>query len=238
MLIAHSRTQLFIWLVDTSFVIFHNSTAKIQTSELNYDLLSPASCFQAPTASHCQSELLRLCPPGTLRTRLLFSSAVNILRTNTFDEATCNTFLALDSVNLFALLAAIYVMPFQQDYNVFHICGLDSGIRAALDTWQLAWNARSDIVFIENLESSPVIEPWTRIGFFQHADEYRQYSLGVLRKLEGKLGGGEAQRRADTGVVMALEQYDETSMDQVARLLKDLQVHGLGEGDERPTVMI
>lgn len=125
-------------------------------------------------------------------------------------------------------------MPFQKDYSHFHIRGFDRCIRNALDTWQLAWNARSDVTFIQNMETAPVIEPWTRIGFFQHADEWRRYTLGVLMKLNDKLREHDNRRAniTEPATVTPFEKSDETSMDQVASLLKNLQFSGLESGDE------
>lgn len=60
-----------------------------------------------------------------------------------------------------------------------------------------------------------------RTGFFEHADEYRQFALGLLQ-----LRQTQRERLALMPVystIVPLPKCDETSMDQVAELLDLLQ---------------
>jgi hypothetical protein len=91
--------------VDTSFVIFNNAPPKFLLEEMILDLMTPAPCFEAETSSKCFMELQTLCPPGSLRARLSFFEAVQILQQNSFNEVTSSALLQLDSVNLFGILA-------------------------------------------------------------------------------------------------------------------------------------
>jgi len=68
--------------------------------------------------------------------------------------------------------------------------------------------------------------PWKRIGFFQHAGEYRTYALGVLTymQVQSDTGGQWPSVGSRSPQVLApFPKYDETSMDQVASLLVTLE---------------
>ncbi|RDW88049.1 hypothetical protein BP6252_00081 [Coleophoma cylindrospora] len=204
------RTFSFIFLVDSSYVIFNNAPSRLLLHELTFDLQSPSECFYAPDSQSCLYELQRLVPAGCLRSRLSFSDSVQILHQNSFDEATSDAFLQLDSLNLFSIVSAVYTSLYIQQSSLFGVSQLSSSIRNTLATWQILWNARSDLPSLQALELKNSIQPWKRVGFFQHADEYRLFALGVLELIEKR-------RRA-------FAKYDETSMDQVARLLCSMNV--------------
>jgi hypothetical protein len=91
-----------------------------------------------------------------------------------------------------------------------------------LETWKLVWDARPDLGFIRALEEEQSIQPWKRIGFFQHADEYRQFVVHILELLHQPQVGLARQARRPEMVTPFLK-YDETSMDQVAETLHSLQ---------------
>ncbi|KAH8652731.1 hypothetical protein BGZ60DRAFT_533594 [Tricladium varicosporioides] len=212
------RTLTFIFLVDSSFVIFNNSPPKMHLQELVFDLISPTACFEAETAEECLCSLRRLCSPGSLRATLSFAKTVEILRLNTFDEKTCSMFLQLDSLNLFSILSALHEWVFQQERSILTLSGLETWIRNSLETWKLVWDARSDLSFIRALEGESSIQLWKRIGFFQHADEYRQFVMHILELLHQPPVGLALQAKRPEMVTPFLK-YDETSMDQVAEAL-------------------
>lgn len=116
---------------------------------------------------------------------------------------------------------AIYITISQQTTSLlgpaaFH--SLLSGMYNSLSTWALLWNGRSDLSTLQSQEAAPILEPWKRIGFFQHADEYRILSLGILQYFQSGL------QRGGRKVARPLPKFDETSMEQVARLLCSLQL--------------
>lgn len=47
------RTSIFAFLIDSAYVLFHNSPPRIALAELKMDLALPERCFQASTADEC-----------------------------------------------------------------------------------------------------------------------------------------------------------------------------------------
>ena len=94
----------FIFLVDTSFVLFNNAPTNLLLQEMGQDLMSPAKCFEAESPSDCLDALRRLLPAGTFRSRLSFLQTVQLFQQNAFNEVTSSALLQLDSLNLFGIL--------------------------------------------------------------------------------------------------------------------------------------
>ena len=123
---------------------------------------------------------------------------------------------------------ALYTPIFQQQSSWLGAYGLNSRIQDSLDTWQLIWNARSDIYSIQALESKPVVESWKRVGFFQHADEWRSFSVGILKLLQAEFRRTSGLGSRGSSLSTPFSKFDESSMDQVARVLYSLQTCGFG----------
>ncbi|KAH6665498.1 hypothetical protein B0J14DRAFT_606223 [Halenospora varia] len=214
------RTFTYIVLVDSSFVIFNNSPARVLLQELRCGLLSPPACFQAENPQECYQHLQTLCPRGSLRARITLCEAVELLRNNVLDEAAYSEFMNLDSLNLFSVLSALVLWVFRQDISLINIPGFEAHVQGVLCTWALFWSARSDQYIDLVDKTSP--RAWSRNGFFKFADEYRQFAVGLLQLRVTQQHLQLSGQRPNMDII-SLPKCDETSMDQVKDLLDQLQ---------------
>ncbi|KAH8594524.1 hypothetical protein B0O99DRAFT_742034 [Bisporella sp. PMI_857] len=215
------RTLTYIFLVDSSFVIFNNSPSRFLLQELRYSLLSPPACFQARNSQECYQELQRWCPRGSAYAKITLCEAVELLRNNLLDDVACSEFMQLDCLNLFSILSALVLWVFRQDNSLFSIPGFETHVRNVLHTWSLFWSARSDEYL--DLTDKENFKAWGRNGFFKHADEYRQFTLGLLQLRVTQQQRLELSGRRSSANIISLPKCDETSMDQVNELLNRLQ---------------
>jgi hypothetical protein len=99
-------------------------------------------------------------------------------------------------------------------------------IRNALDGWYKAWNARSNLGQSEAVQDNSQAEGWRRDGFIRHADEFRALALMSLDDVDssGRKGTGKpSDKNNSRSPYGLLDQYDETSMRQVADLMLAFQ---------------
>lgn len=213
------RISTFIFLVNTSFVFFNNTRSRLALEELHCGFLTPQECFRADTARSCYQKLQVLYPPGSLRATLPVWRAVELVRTNTLSDEEYTIFWGLDTLNLFSIISGLVLWVFQQPSSLFNIPSFEEQTRNMLHTWSLFWATRSD----KHLNSADVNNygSMDRHGFYEHADEYRQYALGLLRLRQTSQHHLEAKSANST--ILPLHKSDETSMEQVSELLTLLQ---------------
>lgn len=225
---------MFAFLVDSSFVIYHNSPTKTPLRNFPCRLISPPLCFEAETAEECYQHLENLHFPSRAKSTVM--EAIEILRADVLTDTAYSMFTGLDSANLFAVLSGsfsqltgraaasvlttltillvlgIIVWLFQQHISLFNAPAYEAHIQDVLQKWSLFWSFRSD---------RPHPGPRQRNGFFEHADEYRRFALGLLKLRHQEYR--QLQLQSAQATIVPLQKFDETSMDQVANLLDLVQ---------------
>jgi hypothetical protein len=96
------RTLTFIFLMDSSFVVFNNSPPRTVIQEMTLDLTCPEPCFQASSRQECFSHLVIQAEHQTQKFSL--SEAVDVLCRKPLDHSTTATFSRMSILNLFSIV--------------------------------------------------------------------------------------------------------------------------------------
>lgn len=239
------RVLLWIFLLDTAFVIFNNLPPRMVIREMKMSMAKPESCFQAMTAEECFHALQQQSPDTALQpmVSLDFVTAFELLYHVHLDDALSTTLADLGPINLFAITSALHSLIFHYQ-NSFSCQGSLSAIQRALKNWEAVWN-----VYMTRLSEQPRHSPvtssmhdlvpddmWKRIGFTRHASEYWLLAKLMVERLSKSneenmeavaVSAGLAQSPASASgtdsIGPLLNQYDQTSMEQVNILIADLQ---------------
>lgn len=115
------RTLIYVFLLDSGFVIFYNLPPRLVLQEATVSLICPEACFQAHTAAECE-EYVRTWTSHKLYTPdFSLSSAIEMLCFKQLDPGRRDLFVEIGSVNLliiasgklFLILKASMVIPYQ-----------------------------------------------------------------------------------------------------------------------------
>ncbi len=96
---------MWIFLLDTAFVIFNNLPHRMVIKEMKMHMVSPESCFQAESSAECWEEIRRWMSPESPFCSLLLRDAIENLCLDTMTEETQHQLAQLGPVNLFAMVS-------------------------------------------------------------------------------------------------------------------------------------
>ena len=173
------RLLLWIFLLDTAFVIFNNHPPRMVVREMVMDLATNEAAFQAQTAEECRSFLT---PSATL-----FESIQQICL-EFLDVNQISQLASIGPLNLFAITSSLHSMLFYHQ-NGFNTVDQLQPIRQALDNWKVVWSRylqdhkliqlhdplNSKILTTENM--------WRRVGFRRFASEYWLLASLILDRM-------------------------------------------------------
>ncbi|KAK1752718.1 hypothetical protein QBC47DRAFT_62099 [Echria macrotheca] len=239
------RTFLWIFLLDTAFVIFNNLPHRMVIKEMKMHMASPAPCFQAATAEECLLRIHELMPPTSPFCRLLLRDAIEQVCMDTLTSEEQENLSQLGPLNLFAIVSAFHSIIFQHQ-NSFGVAGqlepIRNGLRNWISIWERYFDDWSNSYPNDGAQAYPPLETmWKRVGFIRFSPEY--WLLGTLltdriaeaasQEQPGGLGvtsrGPFQESTSNTGRAHArsvepiLDKYDQTSMRQVNDLITDFQ---------------
>ncbi|KAJ5440032.1 uncharacterized protein N7458_011030 [Penicillium daleae] len=230
------RMFTWIFLFDTAFVIFNNLPPRMVIKEMKMHLATPESCFQALTADDCYREIQTHLPSGNAYWSLSFRGAFEALAKDTFSPSMRQIIAASGPLNLFALTSAIHSQIFQYRSSVSSSQNL-TPIRNTLQNWCDSWQLFASTsstgtpphVTIDDTNISPQ-NMWKRIGFCRYCPEF--WLLGSLMTerlaLLGDIQlGNDLAPDEDGAFDPILNQYDQTSMQQVNNLIFGFQTFQL-----------
>ncbi|KAK0631445.1 hypothetical protein B0T14DRAFT_559239 [Immersiella caudata] len=238
------RTFIWIFLLDTAFVIFNNLPHRMVIKEMRMHMASPEACFQAVSAQECFQEIHALMPPSSPFCSIHLRDAIEGFCAETLSAETQQRFSQLGALNLFTIVSAFHYMIFQHQ-NSLGVAGQLVPIRSGLRNWIAVWEQYFDSWSASYPQdaSLPLETMWKRMGFIRFAPEY--WLLGVL--LTNRISGATNQSqdkahdvddasRSSLPVPVAagssaqinsvdpiLEKYDQTSMRQVNDLIADFR---------------
>ena len=239
------RVFLWIFLLDTAFVIFNNLPPRMVIREMKMSTANPEACFQAMTAEECFSTLQKENQEDALGPKFApeFESAFEMLYQTNIDDAISTELADLGPLNLFAMTSALHSLIFHYQ-NSFSCQGSLDAIQQAHQTWEKVWN-----IYVTHFSQEPRHSPvgssmpdltpdnmWKRVGFTRHASEYWLLGKLMVERLS-KSSEEDVEAAADlAGQVQSfasisgtdsvgplLNQYDQTSMQQVNMLISDFQ---------------
>jgi len=221
------RTFTYIFLMDSSFVVFNNSPPRMVVQELTFDLTCVESCFQANSANECFAHLVdQVEDENQDSKRLSLSESVERLCHKDLKQSDIIIFTRMSVLNLFTIVTALHCLVFHVQTSLTCLSPKTSPIRDALEHWKSAWDARINLEPPKSGRDESQVKDWQRIGFMRHAHEFRLLALLSLEKL-GSSMRNKCERSLDEatsqGQHRALGRYDETSMKQVADLMLAFQ---------------
>lgn len=243
------RVILWVFLIDTAFVIFNNLPPRMVIKEMKMSPACPEVCFQAATAEECLKalQLESTNHPSRRDQAPQFSKAFELLYQNPIDETTTMMLADLGPLNLFAMTSTLHALVFHHQ-STFSCHGSLDSTKTVLESWRNVWQAYIDKFSVDQRHSpiplgSPDLEPeemWKRVGFMRHAEEYWLLAKLMVDNISrneetpvhtnqsvsdhGRIFLNAAEGRSVTPL---LHEYDETSMEQVNALIADFQKVGI-----------
>ena len=97
------RIFLWVFLLDTAFVIFNNLPHRMVIKEMKMHMASPEACFQAPTAESCIDEIHKWMLPSSPFVHLSLREAIESVCMDTLTPEMQQVFSQLGPLNLFAM---------------------------------------------------------------------------------------------------------------------------------------
>ncbi|KAJ2893600.1 hypothetical protein MKZ38_008423 [Zalerion maritima] len=240
------RTFIWIFLMDTAFVIFNNLPHRMVIKEMKMHLATPEACFQAPTAEDCLREiLLWVSPSHPCRDMLLSEAIENICTESIAPDAHQQFGQQMGPLNLFAIVSAFHYMIFQHQ-NLFGVESQLVLIRNGLRNWKAIWEVHAasatapphGIVAVEG-KNLPPDQLWKRVGFVRYSFEYWLLGNLITDKIAAARDaspsrfnpghGSEAPRSPRArSLDPILDKYDQTSMRQVNDLIAAFRQFQIG----------
>ncbi|KAL4963141.1 Zn(II)2Cys6 transcription factor [Aspergillus stella-maris] len=215
------RTFNHVFLLDSAFVIFHNSVPRMVLQEMTIDLTCPEVVFQAASLKDFKDALMRhksRTPPPLLTdcVRNLCAEAPNPeVIAHLHNES---------ALNLFTIATAIHGLIFHQLRAFSPLPLATNPLRRALDRWEKAWN--SSIGKLQPLNSGNVV------AFPLQAREFAALARVHIEKCHLSPAQWHAMLQQLPGNVAVesrdnLATFDQTGMDQVANLILAVEHLGL-----------
>ena len=229
------RVFLWIFLLDTAFVIFNNVPPRMSVKEMKMDCASPERLFQASSSREWLAwSSAHEISNGSLKNFRIDEIIKTICR-DELDPESQQHFANLGPLNLFAITSAIHSLVFQFQ-NSFNGDIHPPSIKNALSNWEVIWSCY-ETSFSSSIDHCPSIsmepsEMWKRVGFMKHAKEYWMLARLIVIAAEKRVSKEDSKVEEATLASssmfpdndgFALTNYDETSMQQVNQLISDLQ---------------
>jgi hypothetical protein len=189
------RTILYVFLVDSYFVIFHGVPPKMSIRELKLDLAAPEQCFRAPDAVSCFCHLRPWTSLPLSGDRLIVYAAIKSLRARRMDDPIFLHLARAGHLNLWVLCSALHHVIF----NLEPAFGQESQFDAlenALANWRRVWNQHLSqepneppVVEVDDLETS---RPGLRLGLMRYAPEWWLLARHILQRMRSSQADLEA----------------------------------------------
>jgi hypothetical protein len=102
-----SERRIFMWifLLDTAFVIFNNLPHRMVIKEMRMHMASPDACFQAVTAKECFQEIHATMPPSSPFCSFHLRDAIEGFCAETLSAENQQRFSQLGALNLFTIVS-------------------------------------------------------------------------------------------------------------------------------------
>ncbi|GAD94259.1 hypothetical protein AN5431.2 [Paecilomyces variotii No. 5] len=220
------RTFTYAFLLDSAFVIFHNSVPRMVLQEMAVDLTCPEELFQASSVVEFISEAMS--HPKMCETTPLLMTCIRHLCAETPDLEIIRYLNSASTLNMFTIATAIHGLIFHQKMSFTPMPLATGPLSIALSRWEIAWKS-----ILERLAHSPTsTQLWTKGGFTQHADEFAclarihleraNISSEKWNKLMQNLPKPLSQSTND-----GIATFDQTNMDHVANLILAVELLNL-----------
>lgn len=100
-----SRTFLWVFLLDTSFVIFNNLPPRMVIRELQMRMACPESCFQASTAEECAAAVRDWVSQPSATSKISLHKAIECFCFDDLAPYLLRGLASLGPLNLFVIIS-------------------------------------------------------------------------------------------------------------------------------------
>lgn len=185
------RTLLWVFQLDTAYVIFNNMPPRMTLRELSMGLATPELAYQASSSEECLSCLQDWLRRNTRTFQPSLYGLIKVFLNPYLTECVQNILAHEGFMNLWCVNAAFHILLF----NLEPVLGDQqfSGIRRGLENWEAVWNCRmmnndeqffDAIVTTSEFQSGIEKQAWARPGFWRNAAEYWLLAMVMLNKME------------------------------------------------------
>ncbi|KAK5172959.1 uncharacterized protein LTR77_003081 [Saxophila tyrrhenica] len=223
------RTFLWVFLLDTAFVIFNNLPPRMAIKEMKMGFCSSEAAFQATSRNACYKAITS---SGAFAANLI-SSVVESMCKGSVGAYEQTSLAEIGPLNLFVLTQALHSMIFQHQQTFAADAHL-APINNALDSWIAIWQIYQQ-AYSTSQQYCPLGEEimtphnmWKRIGFVRYCSEYWLLAKLITERISAgtwMIGVDQANvnvpQPSDQNTV--LQKYDETRMQQVNDLICQFQ---------------
>ncbi|EXJ75824.1 uncharacterized protein A1O5_00331 [Cladophialophora psammophila CBS 110553] len=227
------RTLIYVFALDSGFLIFYNLPPKLVVQEATVSLICPEACFQAHTAAECE-EYVRMWTSHRLYSpNFSLSSAIEILCSKQLSPDHRDLFVEIGSVNLLIIAAVFNSMAFHFRPALGQIAELVP-LQHAISHWGEIWAARPPpgmrsafgTSSTEPVSFTSQREMWKRLGFMKHAHEFWMLSRIIVERLvasqrhvvhAGDISDHARRQGQVSGEIP--DQYDRGDMNQLRTLI-------------------
>lgn len=193
LLISFSSVLMWIFLLDTAFVIFNNLPPRMVIREMRMHLAVPDNCFHSPSADQCLEQLKLSLPSSSQYWKMSFGNIFKSLCSESLAMHIRYDLASLGPLNLFALTSgescliplstfcqltpviAIHSQVFQYRNSwgtVQLLLPIQNALRNWKDAWQLSTTFPKDSLHTVDSNSLPPERMWERYGLCKHCPEY------------------------------------------------------------------
>ncbi|OQE45965.1 hypothetical protein PENCOP_c001G08604 [Penicillium coprophilum] len=162
-----NRMCNYVFLLDSAFVIFHNSFPRMVLQEMQIDLTSPEPWFQASSPT----EFLYVVQsnPGLPEKDLSLVDSVRRLCSDDPNQST-NFLNGASKLNLFTIATAIHGLIFHQKSSLYTLPLSDNPLRKALDRLDVACKSNQQLYVRASTDTFDRADE--QDGFMQYAEEF------------------------------------------------------------------
>ncbi|EXJ69403.1 uncharacterized protein A1O5_07439 [Cladophialophora psammophila CBS 110553] len=218
------RTLIYVFLLDSGFVMFNNLPPRMAAAEMKLNLACPEGCFQADSARDCFLRLRQWYSSANTTATMSLSAALETLCQKELDDRVCMRFSTVGILNMFTMASALHSLLFQQTQTSFGYEPQLTPIRNALSNWIRIWHMMSPTALALSGNSSSVYDLWKRTGFMRHAAEFHLLAKIIVKHVEmcqrdRTTAQSNSFMLTSAAQPFGFEKYDETSMQQVNDLI-------------------
>ncbi|OAL43627.1 hypothetical protein IQ07DRAFT_523819, partial [Pyrenochaeta sp. DS3sAY3a] len=187
---SYGRFVSYLYCLDTAFAIFYRHPQRMVLSELDVEIHSPESCFQAESAEECFVWLKTWRETLSLDCKWTIKSFVKALCRDDLDLE--NEFSHFSVLNMFIVITAVCSAVCQMMYSSLELGGRHQ-IYNGLKHWAMLWPSYVRDVELTKTCPDSSAYGWTRVGFTRHAPEYWLLAQLFLNQIHDETNDAESE---------------------------------------------
>ncbi|KAJ5382475.1 hypothetical protein N7517_000386 [Penicillium concentricum] len=185
------RTLSYVFLLDSAFVIFHNTPPRIFGLELEMHINCPEVAFQAGSANECFQHLKKWA--GEVVDHPSVSSAIEGICKRDTEICLERTYSQFGLLNMFVVISALCV-SIHQLQNVLVPPTAFENVERGMKNWKTAWD-KMHASSLDGNTGDPLEEAWRRDGFMKSASEYWLLCNVLLEVIRSDAGEYSVDKR-------------------------------------------